>query len=266
MDIESKHPQSRYIESDTTSVPHSSPSRRTILIIDPDASSRDLLARILRASGFECVEAYDASGATLALAGWLPEAIALDCELPGKSGLAYLTMLKQDRRTRDIPVVMMSAAATERDRIAGLDLGADDFIGKPFSALECIARLQAVLRRCARQARLNDRDSTAGDATAVVEYGGLRLDPLTHRVSAGRGRYIRLSSTEFKLLRFFLRHPERVHTRNELLEEIRGPNSAIDSRAVDAYIRRLRMALKQHGCDVFLRTVHGVGYRYARPL
>jgi two-component system, OmpR family, phosphate regulon response regulator PhoB len=262
MDIESKHPYSRGVESDTTSSP-SNPARRTILIVDPDVSNRHLLARILLGSGFECLEAGDVSAATLALADRLPEALVLDSELPGQSGLAYLTMLKQDRRTRDLPVVMMSAAATERDRIACLDLGADDFIAKPFSALECIARLQAVLRRCARHARWNDRDALERGATAVLEYGGLRLDPLTHRVSAGGGRYIRLSSTEFRLLRFFLLHPERVHTRSVLLEEIRGPNAAIDSRTVDAYIRRLRQALKRHGRDVFLRTVHGMGYQFS---
>jgi two-component system, OmpR family, phosphate regulon response regulator PhoB len=265
MDIEAKHPHSRYSESDTTSAADSSPTRRTILIVDHDVSSRDLLARILLESGFQCLEASDVSTAILALACRPPEAIVLDSALPGTSGLQYLRMLKQDRRTRDIPIIMTRDTATEQDCITALDLGADDFIVKPFSARECIARLQAVLRRCARQARLNGRDAPDGDETAVVEYGGLRLDPLTHRVSAGRDRYVRLGSTEFRLLRFFLRHPERIHNRNELLEEMRGPNPALDSRTVDAYIRRVRQALKPHGCDIFLRTVHGMGYQFSAP-
>lgn len=264
MDIESKPSQSRYIESEQ---PNSQPSStcRTILIVDHDASSRDLLVRILRGAGFECLDVGDAFTATLAMAGRLPDAIVLDDALPGTSGLEYLTMLKQDKRTCDLPIVMMSVAATEQERITGLDRGADDFIEKPFSTSEFLARLRAVLRRCARHARLNERDAPLGNAMTVIEYGGLRLDPLTHRVSAGHDRYIRLASTEFRLLRFFLRHPERVHSRDELLEEIRGPNPAIDSRTVDAYIRRVRQALKPHGCHIFLRTVHGMGYQFSVP-
>jgi two-component system phosphate regulon response regulator PhoB len=198
----------------------------------------------------------DALTATLSPDAQLPDAIVLD-------DTQLLTMLKEQRRTRDIPIIMVSAVATEQERIDGLDRGADDFIEKPFSTSEFLARLRAVLRRRARQARLNEPDALGHHA--VIEYGGLRLDPLTHRVSAGRDRYIRLGSTEFRLLRHFLRHPERVHTRDELLEELRGPNPAIDSRTVDTYIRRVRQALEPHGCHTFLRTVHGLGYRFSVP-
>lgn len=265
MDIESKHSQSLYIESAHPDVSPPSPKPRTILLVDHDGSSRELLARILRGADFECVEAGDAFTAALVLAGCPPDAIVLDSALPVTSGVEYLQLLKQDRRTRDIPIIMMSVDPTEQQRITGLDGGADDFIEKPFSTLEFIARLRAVLRRCARHARLNYRDAPASAAMDVIEYGGLCLDPLTHRVSAGRDRHIRLGSTEFRLLSYFLRHPERVHSRDELLEEIRGPNPRIDTRTVDTYIRRVRQALKPHGCHTFLRTVRGMGYQFSVP-
>lgn len=256
MDIESKHPQSRGIETDPCNVASPGPACRTILIVDRDVASRDLLARVLRAAGFECFNAGDTFKATLSLDAQLPDAIVLD-------GTELLPMLKEQRRTRDIPIILVSATATEQERIDGLDRGADDFIEKPFSTVEFLARLRAVLRRRARQARLSDPDAL--DHRTVIEYGGLRLDPLTHRVSTGRDKYVRLGSTEFRLLRYFLRHPERVHTRDELLEELRGPNPAIDSRTVDTYIRRVRQALEPHGCHTFIRTVHGMGYRFSVP-
>lgn len=265
MDIESKHSQSLHIESAHPDVTPPSPKPRTILLVDHDGSSREVLARILREADFKCLDVGDAYTATLALAGNLPDVIVLDSALPVTSGIEYLTMLRQDRRTRDIPILMMSVAATEQQRVSGLERGADDFIGKPFSALEFIARLRAVLRRCARHARWHERDVPPSDAMAVIEYGGLRLDPLTHRVSTGRDKQIRLRSTEFRLLRHFLRHPERVHSRDELLEEIRGPNPAVDTRTVDSYVRRVRQALRPHGCHTFLRTVRGMGYLFSMP-
>ncbi|MFC4313790.1 response regulator [Steroidobacter flavus] len=241
----------------STQYPH-----HTILIVDHDASSRALLTGILRDAGFECLEAWDISTASLALEGRPPEAILLDSVLQGTNGLEYLIRLKEDRRTCDIPVIMMSAGATIDDRVAGLERGADDFIGKPFSQSECVARLRAVLRRRARQLRLQSgRDET--DDTAPVECGGLRLDPLTRRVTVGGDRYIRLGPSEFQLLKIFLRNPDRVHSRDDLLASLRGPNPAILSRTIDVYVRRIRQALQWHGCDSLLQTVHRSGYRFS---
>jgi len=184
----------------------------------------------------------------------LPDLVLLDWMLPGPPGLSFARRLRTDQRTKDIPIIMLTARAQEQDTIAGLEGGADDYVTKPFSPKELLARIKAVMRRRAPQ--LTDD---------VVEIAGLRLDPATHRVSAA-GTSIEVGPTEFRMLHFFMTHTERVYSRAQLLDEVWGDHVFVEERTVDVHIRRLRQALESSGHDALVETVRGTGYRFKRSL
>jgi len=181
----------------------------------------------------------------------LPDLILLDWMLPGASGVEIARKLRGDERTRQIPIIMLTARSEEQDKVQGLEAGADDYITKPFSPREMLARIKAVLRRRAPQ--------MTDDA---VEGKGLRLDPATHRVQ-GNGDTIDLGPTEFRLLHFFMTHAERVHSRTQLLDQVWGDHIFVEERTVDVHIRRLRSALEATGHDALIQTVRGTGYRFS---
>jgi two-component system phosphate regulon response regulator PhoB len=193
--------------------------------------------------------AADAEAAKREVQKALPDLVLLDWMLPGMSGIDFARQLRSDARTRRLPIIMLTARAEERDKIEGLDVGADDYVTKPFSPRELMARIKAVLRRNAPQA--------TDDA---VELGGLRLDPATHRVTAGATE-ITLGPTEFRLLHYLMTHPERVHGRTQLLDQVWGDHVFVEERTVDVHIRRLRAALETSGHDSLIQTVRGSGYR-----
>jgi len=222
-----------------------------ILIVDDEPAIRQMLQFTLSAEGFDCHEAGSADEAAGALAAHVPDLILLDWMLPGVSGLDYARRLKRDPRTQAIPIIMLTAKDAEADKVRGLDTGADDYVTKPFSTQELLARVRAVLRR-----------STPAAAGETMEVAGLKLDPDTHRVTA-RGATLNLSPTEFRLLHFFISHPERVFTRSQLLDQVWGDHVYIEERTVDVHIRRLRKVLAEHGLDHLIQTVRSVGYRFS---
>jgi two-component system phosphate regulon response regulator PhoB len=194
------------------------------------------------------LRAASAEEAEAAIRTALPDVLVLDWMLPGESGLAFARRLRTDERTRDLPILMLTARAMEQDKISGLDAGADDYLTKPFSPKELAARIKAVLRRRAPQ--------LSGD---VVEIGGLRLDPSTRRVMA-KDQRVELSPAEFRLLHFLMTHPGRVYSRAQLLDQVWGDHVFIEERTVDVHIRRLRKALEPSGHDALIDTVRGAGY------
>ncbi len=226
-------------------------SENVILIIEDEKPVRDMLQFVLEQSGYKVLEAADASEARQRLGERQPDMILLDWMLPGVSGLEYARELKRDPCTRHIPMIMLTARGEEDDRVRGLEAGADDYITKPFSARELVARIKAVWRRAAPEA-----------GEELVEVDGLLLDPPSYRVSAN-GRPIELGPTEFRLLHFFMTHPERVYSRNQLLDRVWGSNVHVEDRTVDVYILRLRKALGNLGRDRLLQTVRGAGYRFS---
>jgi two-component system phosphate regulon response regulator PhoB len=222
-----------------------------ILIVDDEPAIRQMLQFTLSAEGFDCHEAGSADEAAGALAAQVPDLILLDWMLPGVSGLDYARRLKRDPRTQGVPIIMLTAKDAEADKVRGLDSGADDYVTKPFSTQELLARVRAVLRR-----------STPAAAGETMEVAGLKLDPETHRVTA-RSATLNLSPTEFRLLHFFISHPERVFTRSQLLDQVWGDHVYIEERTVDVHIRRLRKVLAEHGFDHLIQTVRSVGYRFS---
>jgi two-component system phosphate regulon response regulator PhoB len=223
----------------------------TILVVEDEPAIMELLKVNLVDAGYEVRSAADAETAQRMLKQSLPDLMLLDWMLPGQSGLALAKQLRADARTRQLPLIMVTARADEADKVAGLEAWVDDYVTKPFSPRELKARIKAVLRRRAPEA-----------AQDVLEVGPLRLDPATHRVSAD-GNAVELGPTEFRLLRFFLARPERVHSRAQLLDQVWGDHVYIEERTVDVHIRRLRLALEPHGCDSMIETVRGAGYRLA---
>ena len=219
-----------------------------VLVVEDEPQIQELLAVNLEHAGHRVRRAASAEEAEAAIRAALPDVVVLDWMLPGESGLALARRLRGDVRTRDLPILMLTARAMENDKISGLEAGADDYLTKPFSPRELNARIKAVLRRRAPQ--------LSGDA---VEIEGLRLDPATHRVSAGAER-ISLSPSEFKLLHFLLTHPGRVYSRAQLLDQVWGDHVYIEERTVDVHIRRLRKALERSGHDRLIDTVRGAGY------
>ncbi|HVZ43108.1 MAG TPA: phosphate regulon transcriptional regulator PhoB [Ramlibacter sp.] len=218
-----------------------------ILIVEDEPAIAELVAVNLRHNGFSPVWAEDGVLAEREIDTALPDAILLDWMLPGQSGLALARKWRSDRRTKDIPILMLTARGDEPDKIAGLDAGADDYITKPFSTQELLARIRAVLRR---------RAPEPSDET--VSVGELKLDSATHRVS-WRGRPLKLGPTEFKLLYHLMKHPERVHSRSQLLDNVWGDHVFIEERTVDVHVKRLRESLGAAGTMV--ETVRGAGYR-----
>lgn len=222
-----------------------------ILIIEDEPAIRELLAVNLRHAGYQTREAADADGASVQIDAERPDLIVLDWMLPGISGIDLARRLRERASTRDVPIVMLTARAQEGDKLQGFDAGADDYVTKPFSPRELIARVRALLRRAAPEA-----------TDEPVEIGGLRIEPETFRVFAD-GKVVTLSPTEFKLLSYFMRNPERVLSRSKLLDNVWGDTVYIEERTVDVHIRRLRLALRPTGHDRLIETVRGGGYRLA---
>lgn len=222
-----------------------------ILIVEDEPAIAELIAVNLRHNGFQPVWAEDGASAQRELDAILPDVILLDWMLPGASGLALARKWRSDPRTKQIPILMLTARGDEPDKVAGLDAGADDYITKPFSTQELLARIRAVLRR-----RAPEQVSTR------VTVGALELDASTHRVAYG-GEALKLGPTEFKLLNYLLNHPERVHSRAQLLDKVWGDHVFIEERTVDVHVKRLREALGEAGAMV--QTVRGVGYRLSAP-
>ena len=224
-----------------------------ILVVEDEPAIAELLAINLRHAGYEVALAADAVQAQAAVDRALPDLVLLDWMLPGQSGLALARLWRGDARTRPLPIIMLTARAEEADKLAGLDGGVDDYVTKPFSPKELLARVRAVLRRKAPQA-----------LDEAVELGGLLLDPATRRVSAtveGQVRLAKIGPTEFRLLHFLMTHPERVHSRGQLLDRVWGDHVFIEERTVDVHIKRLREALLPLQCAHLVETVRGAGYR-----
>jgi two-component system, OmpR family, phosphate regulon response regulator PhoB len=225
----------------------------TVLVVEDEPQVQELLAVNLEHAGHRVRRAASAEEAEAAIRAELPDVLILDWMLPGESGLSLAKRLRTQERTRELPILMLTARAMEQDKISGLEAGADDYLTKPFSPKELAARIKAVLRRRAPQ--------LADDA---VEIGGLRLDPAARQVTA-KGRRIELGPTEFRLLRFLMTHPERIYSRAQLLDQVWGDHVFIDERTVDVHIRRLRKALEAGGHDRLIDTVRGSGYGLRKP-
>jgi len=221
----------------------------TILVVEDEPTIQLLIEVNLRRAGHVVQLAPDAETARRLIKDALPDLVLLDWMLPGMSGVDLARLLRGEARTRRLPIIMLTARAEERDKIEALDLGADDYVTKPFSPRELLARIKAVLRRHAPEATED-----------VVELGGLRLDPATHRITAGDAE-VNLGPTEFRLLHFLMTHPERVHGRSQLLDQVWGDHVFVEERTVDVHIRRLRAALEASGHDALIQTVRGSGYR-----
>ena len=221
----------------------------TILVVEDEPAIQSLIEVNLRRAGHVVQLASDAETARRLVHEALPDLVLLDWMLPGMSGVDLARLLRSEARTRMLPIIMLTARAEERDKIEALELGADDYVTKPFSPRELMARIKAVLRRHAPQVTED-----------VVELGGLRLDPSTHRITAG-GADVNLGPTEFRLLHYLMTHPERVHSRTQLLDQVWGDHVFVEERTVDVHIRRLRAALEPGGHDALIQTVRGSGYR-----
>ena len=220
-----------------------------ILLVEDEPAIQELVAVNLTRAGHRVIRASDAESALRMVNEVLPDLILLDWMLPGVSGVELARRLRADERTREVPIIMLTARGEEQDKVAGLEIGADDYVTKPFSPRELMARIKAVLRRRAPQATEDP-----------VALGGLHLDPVTHRVKAEEAS-LSLGPTEFRLLHFLMTHPERVHTRAQLLDQVWGDHVFVEERTVDVHIRRLRSALEPTGHDALIQTVRGSGYR-----
>jgi len=226
-------------------------SSKRILVVEDEKPIRDMIAFGLKRAGYEVTEAPDCRTARGQIVDARPDLMLVDWMLPDMSGLELIRALKKSKDSEEIPSIMLTARAEESDKIAGLEGGADDYITKPFSPRELLARIQAVLRR-----------TGPGGGEDVIEVAGLAIDDASHRVSAGE-RDIALGPTEYRLLHFFMTHPERVFSRGQLLDRVWGGNTYVEERTVDVHIRRLRRALEPYGLDGLVQTVRGSGYRFS---
>lgn len=222
-----------------------------ILVVEDESAICDMVGFTLERAGFEWEGAADVSLATDAIAKRVPDLIILDWMLPGISGVDYAKRIRRGATTKDTPIIMLTARSEEDDRIKGLEAGADDYICKPFSPRELVARVKAVLRR-----------SSNAESEKVLNVSGLKLDASSHRVSI-ENESLEMGPTEFRLLHFFMTHPERVYSRGQLLDNVWGNNVYIEDRTVDVHIRRLRKALAGYGYDKLIQTVRGAGYRFS---
>jgi two-component system phosphate regulon response regulator PhoB len=225
--------------------------RARILVVDDEPAIREMIRGALRRGGFDCAEAGNAAEAHREIIATLPDLILLDWMLPGRSGLEFASDLRREAMTKGIPIIMLTARTEELDKVRGLDAGADDYITKPFSPTELLARIRAVLRRTAPT-----------HSTEVVEIEGLRMDPKSHRVTAA-GNPVELGPTEFRMLYYFMAHPDRVNSRGQLIDSIWGDNAYVEERTVDVHVRRLRAALEPSGHDHLIQTIRGAGYRFS---
>jgi two-component system phosphate regulon response regulator PhoB len=221
----------------------------TVLVVEDEPAIQELIAYNLKQAGHQPLRADNAEQAMRLVQDALPDLVLLDWMLPGLSGIELARRLRADKRTKAVPIIMLTARADEQDKLTGLDTGADDYIVKPFSPRELNARVKAVLRR--RSPQMTDD---------IVQLGSLKLDPTTHRVSA-KGEAVHLGPTEFRLLHFLMTHPERVHSRTQLLDQVWGDHVFVEERTVDVHIRRLRKALEPSEHDGLIQTVRGAGYR-----
>lgn len=222
-----------------------------VLVVEDEAPIREMLGFVLEQNGYQPVEAEDFDTGLEKLTEPMPSLILLDWMIPGGSGIQFAKKVKSEEYTREIPIIMLTARGEEDDKVRGLDAGADDYITKPFSPKELMARVKAVLRR-ASPTSVDDE----------VEVAGLKLDPVSHRVTAG-DKPLDMGPTEFKLLHFFMTHPERVYSREQLLDYVWGTNVYVEDRTVDVHIRRLRKAISHNGHDRLVQTVRGAGYRFS---
>jgi two-component system, OmpR family, phosphate regulon response regulator PhoB len=227
---------------------------KQILIVEDEKPIRDMIAFGLRRAGFEVREAEDCRTARIEVADRLPDLVLVDWMLPDMSGLELTRLLKKDAATREVPVIMLTARAEEEDKIRGLEGGADDYITKPFSPRELLARIKAVLRR-----------GGPDEEDEVLSAGGLQLNVASHRVMA-EDTVVPLGPTEYRLLKFFMEHPDRVYSRSQLLDRVWGGNVYVEERTVDVHIRRLRKALEPSGWDRLIQTVRGAGYRFSEQV
>ncbi|MBS0486570.1 MAG: phosphate regulon transcriptional regulator PhoB [Proteobacteria bacterium] len=225
--------------------------QKRILIVEDEGSIREMVAFALRKADMEPMAAADAREAQLAVAATVPDLILLDWMLPGMSGLELARRLRRETLTADVPIIMLTARGEEMDRVAGLEAGVDDYVVKPFSTRELIARIKAVLRR-----------SHGDDGSGVIELGGLKIDGPAHRVHAGADT-IPIGPTEYRLLHFFMTHAERVYSRAQLLDHVWGGSVYVEERTVDVHIRRLRQTLQPWKLDGLIQTVRGAGYRFS---
>ena len=223
---------------------------RKVLVVEDEAAIREMLAFNLGRAGYEVLSAATGVEARSSMADRYPDVVLMDWMLPDMSGLELTRQLKRDPETREIPVIMLTARVQEDDRVAGLEGGADDYITKPFSPRELLARIKVVLRR------------GAAFQDEIVTAGRLKLDTASHRVSVD-GTEISLGPTEYRILHFFMHHPDRVYSRAQLLDRIWGGNVYVEERTVDVHIRRLRKALTASGYDKLVQTVRGAGYRFS---
>jgi two-component system phosphate regulon response regulator PhoB len=225
-------------------------SATKVLIVEDETPIREMIAFHLSRAGFETLEAADCRRARELLADERPDLALVDWMLPDMSGLELTRMLRRDQENENLAIIMLTARADENDKVSGLDGGADDYLTKPFSPRELVARIQAVLRR----------SGSAGEA--VMKADLLELDPAGHRVLAA-GREVSLGPTEYRLLHFLMAHPERVYSRSLLLDRVWGANVYIEERTVDVHVRRLRKVLEASGADRYIQTVRGAGYRFS---
>jgi two-component system phosphate regulon response regulator PhoB len=225
-----------------------------VLVVEDESAIAELISINLRHAGYDVTIAATADQAQVEVDGVLPDLVVLDWMLPGRSGLVLAKRWRGQSRTRELPIIMLTARAEEGDMISGLDAGADDYLTKPFSTNELLARIRAVLRRKAPEA-----------LDTMVDVGGLQLDPATRRVSKN-DLEVRIGPTEFRLLHFFMTHPERVHSRAQLLDRVWGDHVFIEERTVDVHVKRLREALDPVGCSRMIETVRGAGYRLTQQV
>jgi two-component system phosphate regulon response regulator PhoB len=222
-----------------------------ILLVEDEPAIRAMVVMALERAGFHVDEAGDAREAETYISDRLPDLVLLDWMLPGMSGIELARRLRRDEYSQEVPIIMLTARGEEDDRIRGLDVGADDYMTKPFSPRELVARIRALLRRTKGQ-----------DEEGLLTVKGLELDTKGHRVSAD-GTTVEMGPTEFRLLQFFMSHLERVYSRGQLLDMVWGRGTFVEERTVDVHIRRLRKALSEHGYDGYVQTVRGAGYRFS---
>jgi len=221
-----------------------------ILVVEDEQAIREMIVFHLSRAGFETLEAGDCRNARQLLADEQPDLALIDWMLPDISGLELTRMLKRDKDYEDLSIIMLTARVEERDKVSGLEGGADDYITKPFSPRELVARIQAVLRR------------SSGSGDEIVKAGVLELDTAGHRVLSS-GEEIKLGPTEYRLLQFLMTHPDRVYSRTQLLDRVWGANVYVEERTVDVHVRRLRKALSEQHADDYIQTVRGAGYRFS---
>jgi two-component system phosphate regulon response regulator PhoB len=227
-----------------------SKAEKRILVVDDESAIREMIVVALEMAGYQCLEASNTQDAHAIIIDQCPDMILLDWMLPGASGIEFARRLKRSELTAEIPIIMLTAKGEEDNKIQGLEAGADDYITKPFSPRELVARLKAVLRR-----------STLKGVDDAIEFDGLNLDPASHRVTT-HGAPLEIGPTEYRLLHFFMTHPERAYSRSQLLDQVWGGNVYVEERTVDVHILRLRKILAAPH-DHLIQTVRGTGYRFS---